>query len=239
MKKIVSLISALSLFVCLFSVSALADESTKNNQTASDFFINFIENCFSDGNQLEVIDTNGNNVTDTVYNGFYSAYCNGNYSYILNYSLDNNLSLSRIWTVDDSQNISANNSQNLIGPNSMTEHKTVSHEKYYSRSESEHHRYVKEWTIIVAGTFYYNGNTYSILSSRTPTVSMGGPGWGADFSPYMENASAWYTISSDKSSITYYGRFETKCSLLVVLGDYPFGKILDYGSSYDSFSAQA
>jgi len=115
----------------------------------------------------------------------------------------------------------------------------VSQEFYNSGYDKTYGRFMKEWTTTITGTFFYNANTYAIIDSLVPTVSMDSPGWGTYFSPYMENDSAWYRISSNKATMTYCARYQLKCLLSVSLSDIPAQATLDYGSIYHSFTATA
>lgn len=241
MKKVLNLVSVVSLILCLFSGSALASEPAKSGPSPSEFFINFVAKCFSEGNRLLITDANGNDVTNTVYDSFHSAYNDENYSYILEYLNNNNLNISRIWTVEDSKKQPVNDLRNHCETDSVlrapTEHKTVSQE-FYDHGSTTGGYFEKEWSTIITGTFYYNANTYNIISSNTPDVSIGGPGWGTAFSPYPDKVSGWYTIAPDKSTITYYGKYRMKCTLLVSIEGFPFNTTLDYGDVSHSFTAR-
>lgn len=243
MKKVItSLGFSLLLLSLFFATTVSADD--KESEEVSDVFVNFIVKSFDNPEEMEVLDSNGNDITQNFINETNKLYEEDNYQAIQDIIDDQNLSISyeRNKKLTESEqkdylkkpevteklkgnSINIDNNINAINTKSKTK------VFYHLESASS---FTKEWTTDITGHI-----TYKTLPMKQIMLVTEDYNWdanfGAAFNEYQEN------ISTSSSYTGLKGTFKASYKMMATLQepitgiDLPIGDY-NFGNHTDSFS---
>ncbi len=198
-----------------------------NEFGVSDFFTEFIDEAFKDLNQLNIVDSSGNDVTEEFIENNLNHYKSKNYEVIQKLIESENLSVS----YEELEHDLSKSQMNIQGSN-ITENKS---KITYHIENAEGTSFRKEWTTQLIGRITYESNTHRIVSAGDPILSLKLANFGAAFSPYLDRISTGKQINS--TTVDFSGTYTMKATLGFEIGGFPVGKTLDFGRYTDSFRA--
>lgn len=187
-----------------------------DEQGVSQEFINYIDDCFSDINNILVLDSEGNNISKNQLNNLIIMYDNKEYINISNYLLNNTYSLCHLYYTSYTRAFSS---------------KAVKGYIYHLQYDTTK-KYKKEWAVYVKGNYTYNDNTYEITKAWNSSLELYQANFGLYFSPYVSNVSTSAKVSSDKSKVTFSATYKMKATLSYDL----VNTTLDFGTHTDKFT---
>lgn len=202
------------------SYAAYSEENTEVNS----FFINFIDEAFSDISNLQVKNKAKEDITDYFLDEAREFYVNKDYDSINKIIIDGKLSILIISIIEnDGYGLMATRTQTISNYESMKE-------------EARNGNGTLVWSTLLSGAVTYEPNTGRIISATNPTLSLGYQSGG-----WLQPAEIT-NISTSKRIYNNYVQFSGKYKMIqdqsIIFDDGSvWVNVLDYGTHTHSFDA--
>ncbi|NRG48456.1 hypothetical protein HRF87_27620 [Bacillus sp. CRN 9] len=217
MRKFVYSLSLLLMAMFFVVSTAAANENVEEESDTlivSDVFVKFVNEAYKEGNTIEVIDSEGNDISNQFVEDTYNLFLEGDYVSIYNLINDQNLSFAY-----EEEKIVENE-----GVSTFATTKTMATNKSFYKVAKSQHGISKDWSATIRSSMTYQVLPEKVVSLGKTTVSFDTT-FGTLFSPYQSGVST--SGKNNGSSATFSASYTMKATQELAKGvpwrDHNFG----------------
>lgn len=184
--------------------------------SASDSFVEFVDGCFSEIDNMIINSSSGNDVSETAFPVIQQAYEDGDYVAIMQYMVDNHCNLGHF---------------------AITQSDDVSHRditcKFYHCAADTTGKYVTEWSAMVTAGYTFDADTNTITEIDNPVANYWEAASNAEHPITVTEVSTPSGILSNKHNAFFSVRYPPKM-VLTYPNENNEGIILEFGRYTDT-----